>query len=376
MRIAGLDFSEQQLRQMATNLNDNCHRESSHAYNRFLQETRIAGKTLIDIVRDLHALPVGGKHVESRSLGLAQEEQFDLIKEFFNGLDADLGRRVESILDNKNKRYKVQFINEKNSHAGHSEENNYIDIVIFLNDHIKNLVDFPHELAHAISGYNTEIIKLVEQIKEAEKSKDKNRIDQARQRFWDFTDSLGKFDKDCIGEIESHIVERLFYRFLIKKNLITDEDYQNYRIGEMNSFLNNLTEILEEFEIINNLPDPISYESALDYVKKLMDEDSINSKRLLNRLYMMASPDKKKTAVRAKWAMRYIVGEIVSSEWFDKYEQADCKEKVEMKKRFVEYLLKTAELKVEDACQFLLNKRFGDLIEDFVEKIVANNVTA
>lgn len=373
--IGNQTFDDTTLKQMAQTLNKNCDRVKAHGYNKFLEQTELNGIPLIEVIKALSDEAKTNKYVDSRSLGLSKTQQFDLVTEFFTGLNSELGELIKSILDKKNKSYKLKIDNKTHSHAGHSNEDTFIHIFVNLNDSLDNFHQLPHELSHAISGYNSHILKLVEEITLAKKSKDKQAINQKRDAFHAYTKSLGAFDKDCIGEIESHITERLFYRFLLKKKIITEDDYQNYRIGAMNSFSANVFQVLEEFKIIKNLSCPITYESAMAYIQKLLSSNSNKKFDLLNRMKVMSSPmvEGECTPVNAEYAMRYIFGEIISSEWFNLYEQSSKEECTLMKQRFVEYLSKNGDFKLNDASEFLLNKPIEQVVEDFLNNLKTKN---
>lgn len=369
IKLGNKVFDENELRAMVKELNSNCAFVNAHGYNKFLNKTKINGVGLIDLLKELRIQTSHKDYKEqTRSLGLTQKQQFKIVIDFFNSLDKDMGKFVKSILHEKNENYKLHITTEGGSHAGHHGENEYIDIFVELKDTVDNLHQLPHELAHAMSGHHTQVLEYIKKLKEAEKTNDPQQIELAKNNLNKFTSSLGRYDKDCVGEIESHIVERLFYKYLLDNKIISKDDYKNYRYGAMNSFDSNLKQILEENKILNHLPCPITFEAALDYAQILQQAKSFE---LLGRMHTMSKPGRFQGSgqIKSEYAMRYVVAEMVASQWYDLYKASNEEEKQKMIKHFKKYLTKTGEFNVEDATKFLLNKSFAETIDGFFEKL-------
>lgn len=62
------------------------------------------------------------------------------------------------------------------------------------------------------------------------------------------------FDNDCIGEIESLIVEKLFIHYLHDMGLITEKDLCNFEKKQQATLLSEINLIQEEREILKELP--------------------------------------------------------------------------------------------------------------------------
>ncbi len=379
LTIENKSFSEDELRKLAQQLNTNCGEVDAHGYKDFLKKSTINGVPLIQIIKDLNANTSYQDYEESRELGLSRAEQYKYVEEFFSKLNIKLGKEVSSILKGKNKKYKYEIIDYKNSRAGHSGENEYIDIQVYLIDKLKNFVELPHELSHALSNHHTHFLTLVNNLKKAGKTKDPRKIKEAETKLEDFKKNLGTNDVDCVGEIESHITELLFYRYLLKKGIITEDDFNNERVGRMNSFKSNLETVLEEYTCIKNLSCPITFESAMEFIKKLATNNDVQSKKLLDRMYIMSKREvdqktnKPKNPLLSKYRMRYIVGEMVSSVWFEKYEKSNSTERKEMKAKFVEFLSNTHKLNLEKSCEFLLDCPFEKVVEEFSQNVIQVN---
>lgn len=167
------------------------------------------------------------------------------------------------------------------------------------------------------------------------------------------------FEKDCVCEIESHIIERLFNRFLIKKGLYTNEDLENYEKGQQASLFSEINLIREERDIIKNLPCPVSYESLDKLVKGLQKN---NQSRLIDRVKKIHDEDK-----CSSYMFRYVVGRIVADQWIRGFENAtNHQTRVEMLNKFQAYLDKTHKLDLDSACEDLLGQNFACVIEDYI----------
>ena len=369
IKIGNRVYDEKTLQAMLKQFEKNCKFYNAYDYNKFLNETKIEGVNLIELLKELRIQTSRKDYNEkTRSLGLTQDQQFKLVIEFFNGLDKNIGALVKSILNEKNEDYKLHISSTGGSHVSHNGDNDFVEIFVELKDTVDNLHQLPHELVHAISGRNTQMLVLIKKLKQAKQSKDTQQIGQAKDNLDNFANHLDEYDRDCIGEIESHIVERLFYKFLLKKKIISKEDYKNYRFGAMNSFGNNLKQILEENQILNHLHEPIKFETAMEYVQILQQTKSFE---LLGRMRTMSEPGEKQGSgqIKSKYAMRYVVAEMVASQWFDLYKTSNAEEQQKMIKHFLKFLTKTGEFNIENSTQFLLNKSLAETIDEFLNKL-------
>ena len=75
----------------------------------------------------------------------------------------------------------------------------------------------------------------------------------------------------------------------------------------------------------------------------------------------------------SQYLINYVLAEIVSRVWFDKYENSSDTEQSEMIKNFTKYLSNAYNLNLEKANTFLLNQDFAKTIEDFINLINKNN---
>lgn len=369
IKIGNRVYDEKTLQDMLKQLKKNCKFYDAYNYNKFLNETTIDGVKLIELLKELRIQTSRRIYKQkTRSLGLTQDQQFKLAVKFFNGLDKNIGALVKSILNEKNEDYKLNISSTGGSHVSHNGNNDFVEIFVELKDTVDNLHQLPHELVHAISGRNTQMLLLIKKLKQAKQTKDPQQIGQAKDNLDNFANRLDAYDRDCIGEIESIIVERLFYKFLLEKKIILKEDYKNYRYGAMNVFEDNLKQILEENQILNHLPEPIKFETAMDYVQILQQTKSFE---LLGRMRTMSEPGQKRGSgqIKSKYAMRYVVAEMVASQWFNLYKTSNKEEQQKMLQQFLKFLTKTGDFNIENSTQFLLNKSLAETINGFFDKL-------
>lgn len=369
IKIGSKIYDEKTLQAMLKQFKKNCKFYDAYNYNKFLNETTIDGVKLIELLKELRIQTSRKIYKQkTRSLGLTQDQQFKLAIKFFNSLDKNIGALVKSILNEKNEDYKLQISSTGGSHVSHNGDNDFVEIFVELKDTVDNLHQLPHELVHAISGRNTQMLQFIKKLKQAKQTKDPQQIGQAKDNLDNFANRLDAYDRDCVGEIESHIVERLFYKFLLEKKIISKEDYKNYRFGAMNSFENNLKQILEENQILNHLHEPIKFETAMDYVQILQQTKSFE---LLGRMRTMSEPGQKRGSgqIKSKYAMRYVVAEMVASQWFDLYKTSNKEEQQKMLQQFLKFLTKTGDFNIEKSTQFLLNKSLAETIDGFFDKL-------
>lgn len=352
-------------------LDKSCARVQAHGFNDYLQNARFGGISPIDRLREIRKESDGfQKHDKEKSLKFSQEEQLEIVKDFYKKLSPTLSQKVESIFDKNNPDYKVNIITDPSdkrhgkSRVGHSGNNTYLDVQIGLDGTVEGLRVAAHETSHALSAHQT---KKVEVVKE-----------QDEHKLMDFIRSLGEYPRDCIGEIESHIIEYLFMEYLVDKGLISTDDFKNFETGRHNSFLHNIDLIREEYLILSNVSCPITNDSFEKFVKG-MNTPLIKTnkfKSLMNRSKLMAErcPEYNTQDDYSQYRYRYVVGEIVSSLWYENYCQSSKEEKQEMIDKFVDYLSHTDTLELNGACNQLLGLKIGETFASYVSHIQAKTV--
>lgn len=340
----------------AQELDSKCARVNAHGFLRFLTEPDINNISLLDLMNQVGNV-ISYKPVKhDRYIDLNEQNISKCMIEFFSMYMPQKLEQVRQML-NKTHPYfidsngvsHVNFIpvNPGDSHAssvGHSGRHSFLEFNVYIHNSLDDLRTVAHELGHALSSHHQHKIELI-------------RSNASQQEIDKFTQM--NFAKDCVGEIESHIIENLFNRFLVKKGMYTEADLENYERSQQASLLNEINLICEERDIIKNLPCPISYESLENLLNYLQAN---NQNVLIERVKKMHDDNK-----HSSHMLRYFVGRIVAEQWIKKFDNAPSPQaQLEMLNNFQSYLSRTHELDLDSACEDLLGQNFNCIVEDYV----------
>lgn len=334
-----------------------CAVADSHGFLGFITKPMTSGETMLDLMSKVGRAVEYMPSREDRAFELDEKKISCYMNEFFSIYMPQKASEVKQILNRTHPLFtdsdggshvtfeRAQKYDPRTSSVGHTGRQSFLSLNVYTNDTISDLRITAHELSHALSAHHQYLVKtLRSNLKEHE----------------DYKDISRKFDRDCIGEIESHITERLFNRFLVKKGLYGRDDLENYEKQQQASLLNETNLIREEQDIVRNLSCPINYESLNNLVKNLQKN---GDKKLLARVETMHNSDKK-----SSYMFRYVVGRIVADQWNKKFDNAPNKKaKTEMLDKFQQYLDKTHELDLDGACKYLLGKNFTAIAEDYIK---------
>ncbi|MBQ9795987.1 MAG: hypothetical protein IJW36_03425 [Clostridia bacterium] len=354
-------------------LNRNCEKVQAHHFNEYLANARYGGISPLEQLNIIRKELNDFQKVDNeKTINFSQEQLLQIVKDFYESLNTQLSQQVNSILnrENPNPNYKVEIITDRKdpcfgiSHVGHSNLNTHLDVNISLDGSVEGLRVAAHELSHAISFHHTKKIEIAQQ--------------NDQKKLMDFLHYLGEYSRDCINEIESHIIEYLFMEFLVDRGIISNDDFKNFEAIRHNSLLNNIDLIREEYQILKNVSCPITVESFQNFVKKINTPliKTNRYKSLMNRSKLMAErkPEDNTQNHYSQYRYRYVIGEIVSTLWYENYSQSSKDKKQEMIDKFVEYLSITDTLSLETACNYLLGLKIGDTFECFISHIQAKTV--
>ena len=355
-------------------LNEKCREVNAHGFKNYLHDSVYGGKSAIERIREIRKKSDNFQtYNNEKKLNLSQDELLEIVKNFYKQLSPSIGEKVDSILnkENPNSDYKLEIVTDPNnekfgrSNVSHSDRNQYLNVNISLDGSVEGLRVTAHEMSHAISGHQTKKIELLKQ-------NDEN-------KFLDLINSLGKYDRDCIGEIESHIIEYLFMQYLVDNNIISNADFKTFEVIRHNSLLNNLDLIREEYLVLNGLSCPITTNSFEQFHKKINTPfiKTNKYKSLMNRSKFMAERniDNNTNNHYSQYRFRYVIGEIVSTLWFEKYCKSSKEEQQEMIKSFEKYLSKTDSATLETACSELIGLSIGDSFNDYIYHIQSKKFT-
>ncbi len=336
--------------------NERCSNFRALEFLRFLTESDGNNVSYLDLIVQLENVIKLKPYKQEKKINFTIEEMTAIIEEFYSKYFPKKAEEVKQILNGTHPYFmdqngkstvhfeKVNLDENRSSNVGHSGNNPYLNFNVYLKDTIEDLRTTAHELTHAISAHET---KIVDAIKENTPKKVFDRLTKDKS-----------FESDSICEIESHIIEKLFNKFLLSKGIMNEEDIKVYENSEKISLVSELSLIREERDVIKRLSFPVTQEDLTTLVEKLYKDKNF---RLIDRIKKMHD-----TSRNSEHMFRYVVGRVVADVWFKRFEECETnKERREMLKIFQNYLNKTHELDLESACEELLGLDFTSIVEDY-----------
>lgn len=336
--------------------NERCANFHAPEFLRFITETDGNNVSYLDLIGQLENVIKLSPYKQEKKINLSTEEMTAIIEEFYSKYFPKKAHEVKQILNGTHPYFidtngnstvhfeKAKPDEKRSSNVGHSGNNPYLNFNVYLKDTIEDLRTTAHELSHAISAHE---MKIVDAIKE-----------KAPKKVFDRLTKDKSFSSDCICEIESHIIEKLFNKFLLSIGIMNEEDIKVYENSEKISLVSEITLIREERDILKHLTFPITQESLTALVEKLYKDKNF---RLIDRIKKMHD-----TSRNSEHMFRYVVGRVVADVWFKKYRECKTnKERRGMLESFQKYLNKTHKLNLESACEELLGLDFTSIVEDY-----------
>lgn len=292
-----------------------------------------------------------------RKMNINKEIAGDLVCEFYAKYLPQKAEQVQQIinkthplfLDKTTNTYQIFIVEDatdNHSNVGNQGKNTFLTLNCNITHDTNGPRVLAHEIAHAISKHHQYRIELVKK-------------HASNEEFIKYTSAM--LGKDCIGEIESHIVENLFNNFMLKKGLYTPEDIRQYNQEQQDSLLFETNLILEESDIIANLSGPPVKKENLKNLQQTLIAN--NNQTLLRRMYRMANEKQS-----SQFMFRYVVGRVVADAWMNKFNSANTQEQRQMLNNFNNYLDNTHELTLDAACKTLLDKDFVGVVQDYITK--------
>lgn len=339
-------------------LDDKCRQNDSHGFMSFVGKPRYGFK-IIDLIDEVDKNLNYQKVEPENSLKINEEQTKFYVQKFFERYMPEKSAEAIKILnqthplflDDKGNSH-IKFLkSEKNlgSAVSHHGNNNFLEFQVSLNGTNHDMITTAHEIGHALSAHHQNKVKKIRQ----------------NQKFETFHGEK-RFDSDCIGEIESLIIERLFIEFLKEENVISKKESKNYKIEEENSLLSETNQIREEFEILNNLSCPINPQS----LKTLIDNLENNNNKILEQRIKTMHDDQR----HASYKFRYVVGRIVADTFIKEFQKANKAERQKMLENFQSYLDNTNTLNLDTSCKFLLNKDFSYVCKSYIKEQKRENL--
>ena len=337
-------------------IENNCKQVNAHAFNQYLHECRFGGKPIIQVLKNIKRQKKFIKNdLTETNLKFSIDQQKALVSNFYKSLSFDLGEKAAKILYGRDPRYSVNISQDStrdcSGNVSSTQNSNTLHFDANVDGGIHGLKILAHETSHALSQFKTKSYDIINSTDENEKEK--------------FFHHLGKYNVDSIMEIESHIIEFLFMDYLQDKNIITKNDMSVFEIRRNNSIVNNLDTVIQESYILDNMSPPITWEKFEKKIGGFIKTKKY--KTLMNRLISMYSRDKH--SGYSQYDFRYVIGDVVSTTWIEKYTISNTQQKQEMIKSFISYLENSCDHNLETACNDLLGMSIGDTFSDYISQI-------
>lgn len=349
-------------KQYATEFEDKCARNNAHGFLRFVTEPDYNNISLLDLMAQTENVLRFQKTQPPKQLALNEQDIKAHMNSFFSQYMPKKVEEVRQILDRTNPYFidrdggcHINFIpvsagDAHTSSVGHFGTRSFLEFNVYLHSSIDDLTLTAHELSHAVSSHHKHLIDLIRggaQYSEIEKYTKKN------------------FDRDCSCEIESHITEKLFNKYLVEKGLYSKEDLDNYEALQQCSLISEINLIREESDILKQLPCPVTQESLSTLVENLQNN---HNDRLIKRIEKMHDNNRS-----SSYMFRYVVGRIVADRWIKNFDKCENQEKQkEMLDNFQDYLDNTHSSNLDNACENLLGQNFNCTVEDYVVDKINN----
>ena len=173
--------------------------------------------------------------------------------------------------------------------------------------------------------------------------------------------------EDCVGEIESKFIEYAYCDYLLKKGIISQEDFEEERKKHNTTLKDEICTIYQENDFLNILCEvdkPLTLKSLkeFDHIAKTDERFRDNYGPIVRRL-----DDFMKNKERdGSYFFRYVVGEIVGRTLFTEYKKELEKTgaATETISKFKKFLDTNADINLEQAAKTLLGENYMEKISN------------
>lgn len=346
--------------------NNSCDRVNAFEFNSALnkrnQSTSII-KFLSQIYKDLDFCDVR----REQTLLMNLEECLSMVVDFYSQINTNLGDSVDNILHGKNKLFNVHYYtNPKNKNFGlNNVGSRGNDLKLTFNvsfgGTLRSLRTLVHECAHALNSLITQGVYLRNQISLEPDINKKESLEKEEREFYITTH---QWNYDCIGETESLIAEKLFNLYLLNNGIITEEEYEESLDADRNSLIHNLSLILEENKILSALKNkPLTPHTFENFEKEIRGTRFY--KPLMSRFKTIAERQPR-SGEYSLYKFRYVVGEIISTLWMDRFINSSTANRQKMKDEFVKFLSISYNLNINETCSHLLHQDVESCANEFL----------
>ena len=322
----------------------------------YFMEQSIGGERFIDVLQKIaFSYPLYTTTQGSDRVYNASDVQA-LALDFYQDFDSSLGIRAEAILSNNNPQIHAELSDSYTSHGyvNHCDNNDYITLRCELDNSISSSIILVHELSHALSNNLTILAKLS---KKLINSKDESVSRTIKNHIRNLS-CLKPIRRDAVGEIESHIFELLYCDYLLQKGLVSEDYVHSFHNLNQVSMYNNILTLVEDYTCIKSITYPIN--------KMNLETNLAKSNISLGHLtdFYNRFMD---IGFMFRHQLRYVVAEIIATDWFDKYSLSSPRTQSNMRTRLKKYLDSCYNQDVESACKLLLKKNLSTSVQDFIK---------
>lgn len=342
-------------------------------YNLFLNDKFYNNLSIVEALYSLQYFNY--KKTTKPNKRLSNSLNINIALDFFEKLG--LKNLIEPIINGFHPMFETIIDKNSDSSVGHHANSPKLSFCVGDTGTVNGLINLVHESSHAINGFCTHTQQLLIQEKDIAKicGYDSEEFKAQTEKFSNFIDSQSTPEKDCCKEIESAIIELLLLEFLEKQNTISPEDKENYLSVRNNSFKNNLILIFKEDFIYSTIRE-IKNENGSKKNKlsksefdelKLRLQSKHHYNEVLDKIYDIALDiEKRNVKKNSRYRLRYVVGEIFSTVWFEKYIKSNKKEKQQMLNNYKSFLLNNHNYDLNSSlCLLLPDFTFETLIKEF-----------
>ncbi|MBO5954399.1 MAG: hypothetical protein J6Q13_00340 [Clostridia bacterium] len=307
------------------------------------------------------------------------DEKKEMVSYFYGKAFGVLeGINVFAMMHGLRKKYDVKVI-ARNGKSGVevNEHNKTIQGKIHTTPTIQGFETIAHEIGHVLTGRNNKKIALLNKTANA---KTQQECEFFEREYEGLCREKCNCKYDCIGEIETISIEKLFLMFLSEdekcRKVLKSHDFNideyltEYEKEHENNAYDNMQKIVETKQLLDkyNITDYFRNEKEFETFLSQLPSDSAREefKRDMEQI----------TKDNAKYYFRYVTGEAISKYWFDKFKVADKKERKELRDKFTEFWHGTDKLDIEQASALLCDgKTLEEVVSTYFEQtqIYKNN---
>jgi len=343
-------------------------------FNLFINQKIYKQHSIVDVLYYLQDCVKSSK-IKKLNKRLTNSLNINLALDFFEKLD--LKHLVEPIIYGLHPMFETIIDKNSFSSVGHKSNCNKMYFKVGDTGTINGLINLVHECSHAINGFcaNSQQLLMQENNVKNIYGENSNEYKAESKNYDNFLKDQSSFAKDCCKEIESSIIELLMLDFLEKRNTISPED-KNLYLNIRNYSLGNHIQLMITEDIIystiieikrqnNSTNNNMSQYEFNELKLRLQSKQHYNI--VLDKVYDIAlNVEKRNHQKNSRYRFRYIVGEIFSTVWFDKYTKSNNKEKQQMINNYKSFLFNNHNHDLKTSLSLLLpDYNFETLIKDF-----------